>query len=415
MKLDMNKTVSAWLVVTFTLWFVVSCTTQLNVPESSNSLNFECYKTFEEFAYGGFDSQPIEELLPTEPWHIESTMPSDYYGDATFNQYDWQVRLVRLVRGNPEIWLSRERGASKEVIPLILIYYPMSKRWSSVSGIVEDSDIFVKDIYMTSDGTVWGKNRWLQDQNNTPNQGSILSKYNEQTHQFQFVLNAPQISFAKENRASDIRVHLSRTGIFWIAVESDGLYTYDPQLDQTTKQAELGEMPVGVMSSASDGTVYFASTSYEQLQFSQPPFHMHEGMLIQFSVDSGKFIALENPSEPWPAVGPPLVTKSNQLWLGSVGYKDLNENRWYRLLPEINVYTEESYLNRPGSPQVMLEDAFGILWFGSDTEAKDGIAWYDLETGKGCMFANFYANIVEDSRQQLWMFADGNLYKLSRE
>jgi hypothetical protein len=385
------------------------------VPETSNRLIFECYKTFEEFAYGGFDLQPIEKLLPTEPWYIESSMPSDYYGDAAFNQYDWQVRLVRLVQGSPEIWLSRERGAPEDVVPLILIYYPMSKRWSSVSGVVEESDIFVKDVYMTSDGTVWGKNRWLQNQNNTPYQGSILSKYNEQINQFQFVSNAPQISFTKENRHSDIRVHLSRTDIFWIAIESDGIYTYDPQLDQTTKQAELGEMPVGVMSSALDGTIYFASTGYEQLQFSQPAFHMHEGMLVQFSLYTGKFIALENPSEPWPVVGPPLVTRSNQLWLGSIGYRDLNENRWYRLLPDINVYTEESYLNRPGSPQVMLEDEFGILWFGLDTEAKDGIAWYDLATGKGCMFTNLYATIVEDSQQQLWMFADRNLYILPRE
>jgi hypothetical protein len=41
-----------------------------------------------------------------------------------------------------------------------------------------------------------------------------------------------------------------------------------------------------------------------------------------------------------------------------------------------------------------------------------GTAWYNPETGEGCMFTSFSARITEDDQQQLWMFAGGKLYRL---
>lgn len=410
----MNKHPSFWLMLICSLYLLNSCTNRFDTSQEVDPLSkLECYKTFEEFAFGGFDKQPVEKLLPTDPWHIEAIMPKEFYGDFDVNVYDWQVSLARLKDGIPEIWLTR-RGLPQSDIPLILIYRPTLNSWSQISGVIEGSDIFVKEIYLTNDGTVWGRNHWSQEYNNTPNQGPILSKYNENTNQFEFVSESPQIPFVNEERYLDTRVLLDRTDIFWIAIGSDGLYTYEPQINRTTKRAELQDLSVGVLSSASDGTIYFASGNEEQPQTNNLPFHLYEGMLMQFSPDTGEFTILEIPEEPWPIVGPPLVTKADQLWLGSVGYKDLNENRWYLVHPNLSYYIEDTnYLMWPPSPQVLLEDESGTLWFGLDTELKSGTAWFDLETGKGCMLTNLYANIVGDSQQQLWLFVEGKLYRYS--
>jgi hypothetical protein len=41
----------------------------------------------------------------------------------------------------------------------------------------------------------------------------------------------------------------------------------------------------------------------------------------------------------------------------------------------------------------------------------EGTAWYDPEAGKGCLFTNLASYIVEDANKQLWMVADGKLYR----
>ena len=42
----------------------------------------------------------------------------------------------------------------------------------------------------------------------------------------------------------------------------------------------------------------------------------------------------------------------------------------------------------------------------------EGTAWYDPETGEGCMFTNIHGTIIEDDEQVLWMLLDEKLYKV---
>jgi hypothetical protein len=43
----------------------------------------------------------------------------------------------------------------------------------------------------------------------------------------------------------------------------------------------------------------------------------------------------------------------------------------------------------------------------------DGTAWYDPQSGEGCLIMNHAANIVEDAQNQLWMVTNGYLYRHS--
>ena len=381
------------------------------VNNSKATLNdMTCYKTFEEFAYTNF-IQSSEKWLPTEPWQIQAKMPNKYLGDSAY----WDVQLVRYVNDDPEIWF-RGWSGNKNDDTNILIYHPHSRRWTPISDVVEKSDISVQELYLTKDGTVWGRNYWNKERKNTPDRGSILSKYNEQTNQFEFVPEVFQVPFANEEKYSSTNVLFDDVNnVFWIGIEPDGLYTYDPNIDKTTKQASLQNMSVGTLGSATDGTIFFTNLIEEPEYPSFAPENLYEGFLMRFSPEGNEFIALEVPDKPWPKLGLPIVTKSDFLWIGAVGYLDLNNNRW-NLLVEPSDYYVGGYLSWPTSPYVILEDGSGIVWFRLASEQRGGgMAWLDPKTGEGCMFTNIPAKIVEDDRQQLWMFADGKLYRYALE
>jgi hypothetical protein len=112
-----------------------------------------------------------------------------------------------------------------------------------------------------------------------------------------------------------------------------------------------------------------------------------------------------------------LVDHKGRLWLGAMGYLDTN-GRWRLIHP----HPRENFKHLGEAfwtpPTLILESSNGLLWY---TDAKDmsgigdGTAWYDPETRKGCLFTNLGSYMVEDAERQLWMSADGNLYRYPLE
>ena len=60
-----------------------------------------------------------------------------------------------------------------------------------------------------------------------------------------------------------------------------------------------------------------------------------------------------------------------------------------------------------------MESYDGILWYNKslDDVIISGMAWFNPNTREGCMFTNIVSNIIEDSDRQLWLAADGKLFK----
>jgi len=84
------------------------------------------------------------------------------------------------------------------------------------------------------------------------------------------------------------------------------------------------------------------------------------------------------------------------------------------LYPDTEKYFENIGNPTFATPHLMLESSNGLLWYKKYLDMginHEGTAWYDPRTGQGCMFTNLAVNIIEDSKQQLWLVANGELYK----
>jgi hypothetical protein len=396
----------------------ISVSSTPHVETAVLSSNKQCYKTFQEFAYTLSDSDFPDKLLPTDPWQIENSLPNQQA--EGFFVDDIQVELARSVDGYQEIWLAKPADYTEDKSKnAFAIYRPESQEWQEVSGKVGNTDIFVQDLFLTRDGTVWGKNTWSVPYNEEaiPNKGAVLSKFNQQTQRFEFVTGVPEIPFTYEQSFLMPEIVLDEQDIFWIFVQYDGLYRFDPAIQLTTKEEDLPDFNVNTSTLSSDGSIYLVNYDFRELASGKPSFRIYEGMLSQFIPSSGELVHLRIPDEPWPSFSGMLMTQTGQLWLGAIGYRESN-GTWHLIHPD-----PESYFEHVGDPSwppplLMLESSDGLLWFQKYLGASlrnEGTAWYDPNTGEGCMFTNFPANIIEDSQHQLWMFADGKLYKYSLE
>ena len=393
----------------------VSCADGFNIFDGRDDnkiklSEMECYKSFEEFAYVLPEELPRERelLLPTAPWVVESELPDDFT-----QNFGIDVAFSRISNGHPEIWLVRRYAY--EDIPGIFIYRPLISDWQFISGVVEDTDIFVSEIYQANDGTIWGKNDW-EWRNENPVSGSILSKFNEGTKKFEFAQGMLEIPFTDEQRFVSHEIVIDRQGALWILVDDDAIYRYDPIDKITIKQIDLSNIDVGRYSFATGNGIYFENIDFKKLVADDPIFSIYEGRIYQYIPDTRELITVEIPDEPWP-IGGFYLTQTGQMWFGAVGYKDLKSDSWYLLHPDPALYFPHAGDIAWGSPRIVLDSSDGLLWFNKSTDIAeiDGTAWYDPETGEGCRFTNYPAEIIEDDQQQLWMFVDGKLYRYSLE
>jgi hypothetical protein len=182
---------------------------------------------------------------------------------------------------------------------------------------------------------------------------------------------------------------------------------------QTTEQEiDLSGFYVTQAVSSLDGTIYFEKYT-DRIYSTETFFRLVEGMLFQFSPETKEVVPLDIPDEPWPIFSGMLVDRARNLWLGAIGYRE-PDGTWYLIHPDPEGYFKHAGDAYWAPPRLILQSSDGILWYqkalDSDLRAE-GTAWYDPQTGEGCMFTNLAADIIEDSEQQLWLVADGKLYK----
>lgn len=373
-----------------------------------------CYMTFEEFAY----TPKVEGYgtgLPTEPWQIESTFPNEFVGEYHIRGIQLQVMFARSVGGNPEVWLARPSRFRREDIQSIFIYYPESGEWHPVLDTVEGTDAFIRDVHLANDGSIWGWNGWEWWADTMPN-GPVLSKYNEQIQQFEFALGMLEYPLTDDGERVGYGAIFDLQGNIWILVSKDGIYFYDSIAQTTTKQLDLKDITVSNLEGLSNGSIYFIDNTYSQRTEDNSRFGVFDGMLYQFFSESGELLELGIPDEEWPWFGGIVETSRGQVWFSAVGYRDLSDDSWHLLHPDPEYAFKRAGHQGYSSPRITLESSNGLLWFNKLSEdVLTGTAWYNPDTGEGCMFTDISAKIVEDDRQQLWMFADGKLYRYALE
>jgi hypothetical protein len=398
-------------------WISLFTAILLLVTMISRSLSIQttddpsCIKSFHQFSYGGPEPRAAErEVIPPDlPWQrkLNSSNLPDVGYPYTLNQ----TELARSIDGHPEIWFYLgDRYFALNVQKGIAIYLPNSQALEVIPRYVDDTDLYVKELYIDSQGAIWGSVSWdnladYPDLTGVP----VLSKFNENTRRFEFVEGVFETPLHEEiNYIDATEIVLDHNDIFWIFANDGQIYRYDPVAQTTMRRDGLGTQVVYTALS-SDGDIYFSLNDWN------PGLMMHQGSLFRLSTASEEITVVEVP-EGWPLYAGLLVDRSEQLWLGAIGYRDLSNNWQLLHAPYLRTYADHLGQYMWAAPKILFEGSDGRLWFNKYLDSglnAEGTAWFDPETKQGCMVTNVPTNVIEDADQRLWMTVDGVLYSYS--
>ena len=222
------------------------------VPTATNSqtvatalANEGCIRSFHAFAYTLPEwnpNMPVEKVLPPPPWQIESALPT--WQVEGYHILSSHVELARSVNGHQEIWIIQELlpiESGTGIKNAFAVYQVESQKWEFVSANIGDTDLLARDLFVTSDGSVWGKTVWDPTQRrSSPEEAPALSRLNEDTQRFEFAPGVPEVLLARETNYPDWpEIVLDSQDVFWIFVHNDRLYRYDSTTQTTEKEADL--------------------------------------------------------------------------------------------------------------------------------------------------------------------------------
>ncbi len=392
-------------------------------PAMATSIANGCIRPFDSFAYDGPNVERTN-LLPLPPGQIKAQIPPHHF-EGYYEHYSFfNPALTRPIKEQQELWLIGDIwGEGLKYKKQIIIYRLESKEWEFISGDIDNTGLEVANLFITSKGAVWGRATWGYNYEYQRDTFPVLSKFNEMTRRFEVVEGVLELPVVREIVNGDsitilsdqTRILLDTRDNFWIFTEYNGIYRYDLADQTTQKQAAFEDFGVGRMIFASDGSMIFWGYN-DQITQEAEYGRIAQGSLFQFSPKTGVITHIDLPDDEWPYGFGLLLDRSGRLWLGSAGYRE-PDGRWHLIArPEnyFNAIDEGSYSYVWDPPTIIYESSDGRLWYRKylDTSGwAEGTAWYDPETGEGCMFTNYPSYVVEDSEQQMWMVADGELYK----
>ncbi|MDH3942588.1 MAG: hypothetical protein OEV06_00635 [Anaerolineae bacterium] len=393
------------------------------IPINFFSDQSSCISDFDTFAYTvlywGMGYDPGD-YLPLEPWKIATDIPVDSY-NPPFDRA--VVKLIRKVEGLDELWVKRfkyEFGAFSDGeyigandIHEYYIYQIDTGAWKVISAYIGDTGLYVDQIFMGNDGTIWGRNIGESTKNLTIEEVPLLSKYNESTSRFELLEGGMKFLVTEVDR--DFfdwpEVVLDDQEGFWIIVAGDGIYSYTPENNHLLKHEKIDLDQIGNLSLTSNKQLFVQGNDYDDYP---------DWSVYRFSIVSGEVSEVQLPADSWPW-GEIFVDHENNLWFGAVSYLSPGGG-WNLLHPDIEGFAEAGSLGplawvARASPHIIFESSNGLMWFERDggwdwNTHSDGTAWYDPETGAGCWFTTVTGGIAEDSSGTLWTVADGQLYKL---
>lgn len=377
-----------------------------------------CLGSFRDFAYTPPSENGDPEILTGEllkgEWRIEATVPDD----SSHPYIVFSVEASRSMNGHKEIWLKKynSNGLFSSSDPedfKFLIYQTDTKVWQTLSAQVVGSSAYVNKIFVTKDGSVWGSNIWSNPSDSIGQ--PILSRFNDELKQFEFVVSTKNIPIAwrdADSRTNDAVfwsiVLLDPNEIFWIIPRKDIVYSYNPVTNQVEIHTNISDIYTKNAVSSPDGNIYIAREPLAQSTISSD-YKLKDGEILRYSPKTEGLEVLENPNGKWPAYGNLFVDHAGNLWLGAVGWWSPKVG-WNKIYPnsiEYFVRIEVGGIHSWVEPEALLESSDKKLWFRVKGR---GMAWLDVGTMVGCWFTTEYTNIFEDQDKILWIVADRRLY-----
>lgn len=379
---------------------------------TNQDMKNDCIPPLEKGAYRKFVDQDQDSPIPgytlivppPSPWTAVEEMP----------EIDWEISRISLVvtrySGDEiELWFKQKERAESYKIEnadyyQYFIYQPSSKSWKTVPAQIENSDVFVGELFVSKDGSILGRNYWDFRLGRTY---PLFSKFNEQTNSFEFIPGSEQVkSFTSERDRPPFywsEVVLDSNDIFWILVNFDAVYSFDLSTNQVNTHASLEDITVSLpVINPEAAKIYFKDV------YKSPSTNNEGNFVYLIETDN---VAPDFPSiEPWPHYRNVLVGDSGRIWYGGIGWYDQNTDEWYTI-HRSEIFITMGFVdirqNRWESPEILLESSDSRVWY----RTYNGIAWFDPETDEMCWITTYTSNIVEDADHNLWMIADDKLYK----
>jgi hypothetical protein len=393
---------------------LISCTSQSTTIFQTSTEN--CVDSFDVFAYTipDFLGPEQETFHPITPWQVETSLPEELHQGLI------EVEASRYKDGNLEIWIKKSPFTtyfdSSITEPYsFMVYQSNTNAWKLVSANIENSDVYVDHLYVGTDGTIWGRNVWARDA--TISEQPILSRFNEETEQFTLQQSTQVIPHGHKSSDSSFpnwgEILLDSTGVFWIFVSQDAIYSYDHISQKVVRHVDLSEYSmVNNLTLAPDGSFYFMQRL--------PTEVLENEQILQFIPETGTIKPVKIPLETWLKPKNILVDHVGRLWLDAFGWREL-DGKWVKLHPRMREFRKEFVQNDMWTvfypPEIFMESSDGRMWFRIDKQndkqnLRTGMAWINPNTNEGCWFTSESTNIIEDQQNNLWMIASGKLYKL---
>lgn len=269
--------------------------------------------------------------------------------------------------------------------------------------------VFIEQVFISEDGTLWGIGYYVFEISKIK---IFLIQYDEGVDQFEVITDKDGI-FLHAFSMSDVVE--DSIGNFWVISRNNLLIRFEP----ATRRSEivLGEeeqgyfiTPTSPLAISPDGTLWLEAFPYNSDGTYQEIFS------IEYDPLTGSIKEHDDQFGPFtPKIGTRglLFDHTGRLWIGEDGFMQFTEDGsmdWYKVIPSPVFVTNRGsdlYPNghKRGFPE--LESLERYLWFRSSA----GVIRLDFESDEWCLMATFYSPVAEDSKQNIWIVGEGQIYK----
>ena len=319
------------------------------------------------------------------------------------------------------IWMSRKNDQEIELwfadAPesqmSFWVYCPESKQEWNISGEIENSGVYVKEIFLDSNSAIWGLTNFEFFENIESDQHvPILSKLNEKTRTFEFVDVTKNVPFTVHQDDPTYSWYwtimiIGHDNLIWFLVPNDYVYVYNPVENTLEKTISLEELMPDQASLAPNGDIYFSEVSV--LMGKGYVESSSDTRVFKIDVQNQQIEQIPVRLDPWPPFVRVFVDHKGWVWLDALGF--INEEGILYQLEKSSIFLVPVFFSgmdyRWSTPEIYMESSDGRFWFSS----LNGTAWLDLDEQKWCWLTTSSFKVIEDADHNLWTAAYGKLYK----
>lgn len=406
---------STRMIVNLTAMIALLCGSMVGC--SPDERQDSCLRTFDSFAYdvgNGIYEMPAHIIYPNSPWKMVAEAPIYQRNDVVI--YSSSMEFIKDVGEGQDLWVLHTIKENSSVTSIIEIYHSKTKLWDSISGRIENTDLFVSDLFLTENGDVWGKVTSSDRKNDNGVDSVQLSKYDEKKQKFELVKNT-EVSWTDDisnSRKLSLILYDKNSNKFWMLFENLGIFSYEINGGKLRGNLSISDFPITDAVLDRDEIILqvLPSAAFSQEHL----FQLTNGSVLTYDIQTNSLKAVEVPREPWPRNSGLLVDKNGNLWLGSIGYRT-KDDQWHLQIPDKNSFFGSAGDEMLAPPRILFQSSDGRLWFSRDIDGNysaSGIAWYDNDAKSGCQISNSSGSIVENSLNQIWLLMDGKIFTEKR-